>query len=82
VRNARERNSSASAVSGAADDPPILGDPPNSFRIALKVTRIETFAGWCNRAGLVKSAVLPPAHYDNILGTGEIDTVILHPPLL
>jgi hypothetical protein len=29
-------------------------------------------AGWCNRAGLVKSAVLPLVKYDNILGIGEI----------
>jgi hypothetical protein len=27
---------------------------------------------WCNRAGLVKSAVLPLATYDNILAIGEI----------
>jgi hypothetical protein len=29
-------------------------------------------AGWCHRAGLVKSAVLTLANYHNILGIGEI----------
>ena len=49
-----------------------VADPIASEYLPSRSGALMHLAGWCNRAGLVKSAVLPLANYDNILGIGEI----------
>jgi hypothetical protein len=49
-----------------------VADPIPSEYLPSRLRALMHLAGWCNRAGLVESAVLPLANYDNILGIGEI----------